>query len=146
MILLTPRQQAAIIAHARAKAPREACGVLAGQGQRVRKVYRLSNVASEPGSRYLADPVEQLRFFRDVEARGWELLAIYHSHPHSPAWPSPTDVELAYYPEALHVIVSLASDRPAVRCFRLVAGSVVEEELVIAGAKPRAAARPEGVG
>ena len=131
MLILPSRQRAVVIAHARRESPREACGVLAGERQRVRRVYRLHNVATEPASRYLADPVEQLQAFHDLEGCGWELLAIYHSHPCSPAWPSPTDLELAYYPEARYVIVSLAAEQPEVRCFRVVQGSIVEEELIV---------------
>jgi proteasome lid subunit RPN8/RPN11 len=57
----------------------------------------------------------------EIERQGWELLGIYHSHPHTQAYPSPTDVALAFYPDALYFIVSLADpDQPAVRAFRIV--------------------------
>ena len=67
-------------------------------------------------------------------ARGWDLLAIYHSHTLTPAYPSATDVRLAFYPEAHYVIVSLQEpDLPRVRAFRIVDGVITERDLVIPG-------------
>jgi proteasome lid subunit RPN8/RPN11 len=128
-MILPPHHRAAIIAHARERAPQEACGVLAGAGGRVRRTYFLGNTSVTPQSNYLADPGRQLKAFQDAERRGLELLAIYHSHPNSAAYPSETDIALAYYPEARHVIVSLAEGRPVVRCFAIVSGRVIEEPI-----------------
>jgi len=133
MLHLTAEQREAIVAHAQAEAPREACGLLAGAGGQVQRLYRLANSEQSPLS-YRPDPREQLRAFEDMEAQGWELLAIYHSHPASPAYPSPRDVGLAYYPDAVYVIVSLLDPaRPVLRGFRVVEGRVSEEEMAIAG-------------
>lgn len=94
-----------MIEHCREQYPREACGLLIGRGSRVDGVRPLINV--DPRSnRFWADPDEQLAAFREIEERGQDLLAIYHSHPRGQAFPSPTDRNLAYYPEALSVIIA----------------------------------------
>jgi [CysO sulfur-carrier protein]-S-L-cysteine hydrolase len=138
MLTVPAHHRAAMLAHARGEAPREACGLLAGAGGTVRRTYRMRNVSPEPETRYLADPEQQLRAFRDMERRGWEMLATYHSHPLTAAYPSPTDVERAYYPAARYVIISLAAPalvagqkapRATVRCFSIVQGQISEEPL-----------------
>jgi [CysO sulfur-carrier protein]-S-L-cysteine hydrolase len=73
-----------------------------------------------------------LNILRDIEDKGWQLIAIYHSHPANEAYPSRTDVSLAYYPDAVYIIVSLAGeDPPPVRAFRIVDGNIREIGLVI---------------
>jgi [CysO sulfur-carrier protein]-S-L-cysteine hydrolase len=128
-MILPPHHRAAIIAHARGQAPQEACGVLAGAGGRVRRTYPLRNTSATPLTNYLADPEQQLKAFVDAERRGLEHLATYHSHPGSEAYPSETDVALAYYPQAWHLIVSLAGGRPKLRCFAIVSGHITEEPI-----------------
>ncbi len=130
-MILPPHHRATIIAHARAQAPWEACGILAGAGGRVRRTFHLRNTSGTPLTNYLADPEQQLRAFQDAELQGLELLAIYHSHPGSPACPSETDIAMAYYPAARHVIVSLAGRHPEVRCFAIDAGRVTEEPITL---------------
>ncbi len=128
---LTEEQAEAIIRHARREYPNEACGLLAGRDGRVEKVYPLTNAEHSPVT-YRLNPEEQFRVFTEMEEKGWELLAIYHSHTHSPAYPSATDLELAFYPEALYLIISLADPaRPALRAFRIVEGAVGEERVEI---------------
>lgn len=133
MLYLPYHHRATIIAHARAEAPKEACGILAGLDGRVRRVYRLRNVAPQPETRYQADPEGQLRAFLDMERRGLAMLAIYHSHPTSPAYPSATDLALAYYPDTYYLIISLAQRLPVIRCFSL-NGGLIKEEAVVIGA------------
>ncbi len=87
--------------HAAELAPQEACGLIAGRSDLVMKVYPLTNAIHSP-FRFRLDPREQLQAFFDIEARGWQLLAIYHSHPNGPATPSPIDIREAYYPQSLH--------------------------------------------
>lgn len=128
-MILPAHHRATILAHARAEAPAEACGVLAGLQGRIRRVYRLRNVAETPLTRFLADPSQQLNAFEDMERRGLHLLGSYHSHPASPAYPSETDVSMAYYPGTRHVIVSLLGRRPTFRCFSIDKGAVTEEML-----------------
>ncbi len=120
-----------MIAHAHADYPNECCGLLAGRGQRVEYVFRGRNVDQSPYT-YRLDPQEQLHFFKDVDARGMDLVAIYHSHTQSPAYPSRTDVAKAVYPDAAYLIVSLEdSQAPVVRAFRVRDGVIAEEELAI---------------
>jgi proteasome lid subunit RPN8/RPN11 len=119
----------AMIAHARAGLPNEVCGLLAGTAGRARRLYRTASAEPSP-VRYVVEPREQLRILREIEGQGWELVGIYHSHTHSPAYPSRTDVELAYYPEAFYLIVSLmVDDAPEVRAFRILDGQVSEATL-----------------
>ncbi len=128
--LTVPRTlRARIIAHARSESPREACGILGGMGQRVDRAYPLRNVADTPDTRYLADPSGQLAAFDDLERQGRRLLAIYHSHPASPAVPSPTDLSLALYPEARHIIISLAGPRAVLRCYVIGGGEYARVRL-----------------
>ncbi|HZS86355.1 MAG TPA: M67 family metallopeptidase [Chloroflexota bacterium] len=122
-----------MIRHARAFVPQECCGLIAGQDGRAIKRYELRNV--DPSVlRYQADPQDQLAAMREMWDRDWELLAIYHSHTHSPAYPSATDVRLAFYPDSYYVIVSLQeADVPRVRAFRIVDGAITEHPLLVDG-------------
>ena len=116
-----------ILEHTRAEAPNEACGLLAGRDQYVTHVLPATNVAEDPLVGYLMDPEDQLRHFHMIEEQALDLLGIYHSHPASGAYPSPTDLSMAYYPEAVYAIVSLMqSDHPVLRAFRIVDGQVSE--------------------
>jgi proteasome lid subunit RPN8/RPN11 len=117
-----------IVAHARAEAPLECCGILAGADDKVLKLYRTTNIEQSP-VRYNVEPHELLRIYRELDEKGWQLLAIYHSHPHSEAYPSATDIKLAQFLDVLHLIVSLREAVPLVRAFWLSSGQVKEEPL-----------------
>lgn len=132
-MVITRGQLDALIAQARAEYPNEACGILAGKDDRVVAVYPMRNAEQSP-VQYAMDPNEQLHVILEIEDRDWEMAAIYHSHTHTPARPSPTDIRLAGYPEALYLILSLATDPPEVRAFRIAAGHVSEETLQVADA------------
>jgi proteasome lid subunit RPN8/RPN11 len=112
------------VAHARDEAPREACGLLAGRGGGISRVIRCKNV---PTTRYVIDPREQLRAFRSIDAAGEELVGIYHSHPVSQPYPSPTDRAEAHYPDVFYVLVSLRTGDPEVRAFRIGGDDFVRE-------------------
>ncbi len=121
-----------IIAHARQDDPNECCGIIAGNDGRATKLYRALNAEASP-YRYNVDPKDLLRIYRDIDGNGWDMLAIYHSHAHTEAYPSPTDVRLAAWPEAYYVIVSLADEaNPVLRAFRIEDGQVKEAELTVA--------------
>lgn len=120
-----------MLAQCRREYPKEACGMLAGSGGVVRQVYPMRNVDESPIS-YAMDPLEQLRVMKRMRAQGEELLAIYHSHTASAAYPSPVDVKLATYPEVSYVLVSLKDQAaPAVRGFRIQDGTITEHEMRI---------------
>lgn len=132
MLTLTWNQWQALIEHAEREAPHEACGVLVGQAGRVVAVQPMRNAEASP-VRYALDPQEQLKLLRRLEEEGQELVAIYHSHVASEAYPSATDVALAFWEESYYVIISLARQPPSVRAFRIVEGKVAEVEIQLAG-------------
>ena len=132
MLQMPRRLYDAMIEHCRRQAPKEACGLLAGQDGTVTRVYPMTNVDHSPIS-YAMDPREQLRAQKAMRAENVALLGIYHSHTASPAYPSPTDVQLAYDPEALYVVVSLAAPQaPAAKAFRIRDGRIREDDLQVA--------------
>ncbi len=105
--------------------------MLAGQASQVVKLYPIEN-RLQSQTAYEMNPQQQLAAFLDMEAREWELLAIYHSHPNGPETPSPTDIAQAYYPDAIQVIVSLRErERPSIRAFTIVDSRVDEIEIVV---------------
>jgi proteasome lid subunit RPN8/RPN11 len=122
--------RAAIIGHAMQEAPRECCGIIAGRDGVPMQLYETRNVAA--GNRfYEIDPAQLIDLeFQELPAQGTEIVAIYHSHPESPAYPSATDVELAFWPDAVFLICSLADrDRPEIRGFRIRDGAIDEVAL-----------------
>lgn len=90
-------------------------------------MIRCANAHPTPTTRYVIDPREQLRAFRAIDAAGEELLGIYHSHPVSQPYPSPTDRAEAHYPDAFYVLVSLRSATPEIRAFRIGEDDFVRE-------------------
>lgn len=127
-----------IIEHCRDGYPHEACGIVSGKRGRAEQVHPMANVASHPKQRYLLDPREQIAVFRDMQDAGREVVAIFHSHPSTPAYPSDTDIDLAFYPDAFYVIVSLAVEPPDVRAFRIDPGkrSVMSTLILIRSPHP----------
>ena len=118
-----------IIAHALAEDPNECCGILAGLRGKVSYLYRMTNVQQSP-YRYSMDPKELYRTYREIDDTGKEVLAIYHSHTHTEAYPSPTDIRLASWPDTFYIIASLEDlSRPVLRAFRILNEKVTEEEV-----------------
>jgi [CysO sulfur-carrier protein]-S-L-cysteine hydrolase len=127
----------AVVAHARAEAPNEACGLIVGDrpaadGGRALRWEPTRNRAASP-FRYEIDSDDLLRLTIEVDDADEAFWAIVHSHVASPARPSPTDIGLAFYPDALYVLVSLhpgeadpASGEPGLRAWRIVDGAVHE--------------------
>ena len=135
MTLALPRAHIdEIVSHAREEAPNECCGIIAGKDGRATRLYRAINAEASP-YRYSVDAKDLLRIHRDVDGRDEDFLVIYHSHTHTEAYPSPTDVRLAAWPDAYYVLVSLAEDPPPVRAFRILEGVVTEEPIEIAKAE-----------
>ena len=119
-----------MIDHARSEAPIECCGMVASRDGEAVRVYRATNAAASP-LRYEIDGAEQYRIQMAIEDSGLDLSAIYHSHTRTEPYPSQTDINLAFYPDAVYVIVGLAGDQPDVRAFQIRDGQVQEAELEI---------------
>jgi proteasome lid subunit RPN8/RPN11 len=129
-----------MVTHARSGLPNEACGVVAGKDGRSLRLYPMRNAEESPVV-YRLDEREQLEVFNDIEDRGWGLVAFFHSHPHTEAFPSPTDRSLAQwrdpvtgretpaYPGTRYLILSLAERDPVLRAFTFPGGEPVEEEV-----------------
>lgn len=122
----------AMVQHALEEDPNECCGILAGAGGIVIQHYRITNTERSP-YRYSMDGRELNQVLRELDDNGWEMQVIYHSHTHSPAYPSDTDVRLAAnWPDPYYLLVSLIDRQsPDVRLFTIWDGTVTEEPVVI---------------
>lgn len=132
-----------MLAHAVRGYPLEACGLLAGDAAGpqsgkggnpsvVRHFYPCSNAAAS-AKVYTVEPRDHLRADRDAEANGWEIIGVMHSHTHTDAYPSPTDVAQAPDPAWHYVIVSLRDEEPSLRSYRIVDGEITEEPVEVPG-------------
>ena len=120
-----------MIAHAKEDVPNECCGIIAGKDGVAKKLYRAINAEASP-YRYSVDPKDLLRIYRDLDSNGWDVMVIYHSHTHTEAYPSKTDILLAAWEDAYYVLVSLQEeDNPVVRAFRIKEGEVTEEDVEV---------------
>ncbi len=132
MLQIDRQTYEALVAHARQEYPNEACALLAGPSDdvgRVEKTFTLPNAEASP-TFYVVEPKAQLRAMTEMDERGWDLVGIFHSHTFTEAYPSRTDVELAAYPDATYLILSLADqDAPVLRGFRIRDGEVREVPL-----------------
>ena len=127
-----------MVEHCELGRPNEACGILGSSGDEVVKVFRMTNAAGSP-VRYSLEPKEQLAVYNALDDAGWELGGVFHSHTHTEAYPSPTDVRLASE-DVPYLIVSLAQDPPSIRAFRIIKenwtdseGRIEEVEVNISG-------------
>jgi [CysO sulfur-carrier protein]-S-L-cysteine hydrolase len=132
---LEPGLIEAIVQHARAEDPNEACGLIIGdrsaaEGGSALRFEAVGNRAASP-YRFEIDADDLLRLTIATDDAGEVFWAIVHSHVRSPAYPSPTDVGLAFYPDALYTIVSLADDEPALGAFRIVDGEIHRVEILV---------------
>lgn len=131
MMLTIPQDiYAAIIAHARRDFPLEACGILGGTAGVVSEYYPMANT-DRSNEHFTMEPKEQFSVIKDLRSKGKEMVAIYHSHPETPARPSEEDIRLALTPDVSYLIVSLADARPEVRSYRIDKGKVHLETLSI---------------
>ena len=127
-----------IVEQALREFPNECCGLIAAEADVPVKVFPMTNADASP-STYRFDGTEQLKVFGELDDRGWDIWSIYHSHTHSAAYPSPTDVKRAHYPDGSptypgtrYIVVSLLDrEAPVARSFLFVDGEVTEEELSI---------------
>jgi proteasome lid subunit RPN8/RPN11 len=137
-VRLTAALRDEMVAHCLDGRPNEACGILAALNGRVVSVFGMSNASKSP-VRYTLDSKEQLAVYRELDERGWDLGAVFHSHTRTAAYPSPTDVREATE-DVPYVIVSLAADPPVARAFRIVKeswtateGAIEEVPVVVEG-------------
>lgn len=126
---LDDRTRQTLVDHARSDFPYEVCGLIAHRDDGSHLVYPIRN-AERSMTYYAMDPRELLIAMRQIEDRG-ERFTIYHSHTHSEAYPSQTDIRLAAYPEATYLIVTLQdSANPAMRAFAILDGEVTEKPVL----------------
>lgn len=121
---------AAIIAHAQRDFPLEACGILGGTDGVVTEQYPMANI-DQSNEHFTLEPKEQFAVIKDLRGKGIEMLAIYHSHPETPARPSEEDIRLALTPNVSHIIISLAGATPEVKSYRIEGGIVTPEPISI---------------
>src|SRR5438132_1234293 len=128
MLRLSDSTHLAVVGHALDELPDEACGLLAGHPDAgdVVVAYRCRNDAAS-ARLYAVNPLDHLRADRDAESRGLEIIGVYHSHTHTDAYPSPTDVAQAPDPSWHYVLVSLKDPEPVVRSYRIANGAITEE-------------------
>jgi len=120
-----------LIAHAREGFPLEVCGILGGAVDSVSAIYRMTNTDAS-NEHFMMDPKEQFTTVKDLRAKGLAMLAVYHSHPETPARPSEEDIRLALTPDVSYIIISLAdSALPVVKSYKISSGNVAIEALEI---------------
>jgi len=120
-----------VVAHARAEAPNECCGVIAAADGRAARVHRATNKFASP-LRFEIDEADLIRIWREIDDADLDVGAIYHSHTRTPPEPSQTDINgAAQWPGALWVIVGLAGEEPEIRTWRIEDGRVAEVELTV---------------
>ncbi len=119
-----------LVEHSWSDFPYEVCGLLGIRPDGSIAHYPIDN-AERSMTYYIMEPRQLLRAMREIEDEGWGL-AIYHSHTHSQAYPSETDIRLAAYPEATYLIVTLQDrDHPDIRGFDIIDGEVTEKRVVV---------------
>ena len=129
MIRIPQAIQDDMIAHAREGFPLEVCGILGGTGESVSAIYRMTNTDAS-NEHFMMDPKEQFAVVKDLRAKGLAMLAIYHSHPETPARPSEEDIKLALTPEVSCVIISLADAAvPVINSYKISSGDVQLETI-----------------
>jgi len=132
VLRLTVPVYQAMVGHCLDGLPDEACGLFGGvpATDKVTVCYPTRNAAASARV-YTVDPHDHLRADRDAEAHGLEIVGVFHSHTHTDAYPSPTDVEQAPDPGWHYVLVSLRDISPVVRSYRIVDGKITEEPVVL---------------
>jgi proteasome lid subunit RPN8/RPN11 len=119
--------------HGRKEAPIEACGYLAGINNEVVNYYPMHNI-DQSNEHFTFDPQEQFDVMKKVRTEQLEILAVYHTHPESPARPSAEDIRLAFDPGIVYVILSLLEDKKNIKAYKIIKGQVTEKKLIILGA------------
>ena len=115
--------------HAFSRTPEEVCGLFAGRGRRISRVFPISSIAAEPTAAYRLEPSEQLRALKQIDAAGLEWLGVYHSHPQSDPIPSVADIQQASDEGLWHLIVSLRRSRPRLKLWHIQASAATPIDL-----------------
>jgi len=120
-----------ILEHGLREFPNECCGLIAAEDGVPMRVFPMRNADASPVT-YRLDGKEQLEVFEELDRKGWDLWAIYHSHTHTDAYPSETDIKLAFYPDSRYLLLSIQDrEAPVIRSFHITDGQVAEEELTL---------------
>ncbi len=122
-----------VIGHARDAAPGECCGLLLGRGEEIVDAFRARNVADDPARRFVIDPADHFAGRRAARSRELEVVGFYHSHPRSPAEPSPRDLAEFTYSGSLYLIVSLHAEPAQINVFHVDARNYRRLPFVTAG-------------
>ena len=136
MLQLTATTYGSIVAHAYDGLPMEACGLLGGRAGAATanaSVFYATGNDAHSAKVYTVPPKEHLHAERDAEDRGLEIIGVVHSHTHTEAYPSPTDIASAPDPSWHYVIVSLRDEAPTMRSYLIVNGNITEEPVVVGG-------------
>jgi proteasome lid subunit RPN8/RPN11 len=143
MLRLPAQVYTQIVAHCLSGLPDEACGLLGGDlaTGAVSRCYPTRNLAAS-AKLYTVDPKQHLQADRDAEAHGTVIMGVFHSHTHTDAFPSPTDVAQAPDPDWHYVLVSLRDTQPMLRSYRIVGGQIDEEPVIIEGGENGSTPRP----
>jgi [CysO sulfur-carrier protein]-S-L-cysteine hydrolase len=132
MLRLSTTVYSEMVGHCLAGLPDEGCGLLGGKPEDglAAQCYPTRNMAAS-AKLYTVDPKAHLQADRDAESKGMEIIGVFHSHTHTDAYPSPTDVAQAPDPSWHYVLVSLRQSHPVVRSYRIVEGQIEEESVVL---------------
>lgn len=124
-----------MVSHCKSIYPNEACGIFAGKNSVIEKLYEMTNIENSTVS-YEMDSKEQFHIMKQMRNDCNDMVAIYHSHPDFPAYPSAKDLNLAFYSDTAYIIVSLADkDRPDIKAFSINEGDVSEIKIEIRNEK-----------
>lgn len=133
-VILSQKDFAAIVDHAKKNLPEEACGLIAGvdEGDKriIKKVYLLENT-DHTNEHFTISPQQQLKCIKDMRKNGWKPLGNWHSHPETPARSSKEDIRLAYDSKMSYLILSLMDEEPVIHSFHVENGISTKEKLII---------------
>lgn len=137
MIHLPAELRTTMLAHAYACHPEESCGLLAGDTQGNLTMAIATTNVLRSSTNYTIEPREQFKAMSYAEQRGWEIVGVFHSHPHTRAYPSPTDLRLAPDPTWIYIVIGLERmDDPAIRAFRMTEGQITEQRIEVGASSP----------
>ncbi len=120
-----------MIEHARKEWPLECCGILGGREGTVQRAFELQNM-EKSSTRYSISPHEQIRVFQEMGQESMEMVAVYHSHPHTLSFPSETDVKMSFSPELTSIIISLKEDdNPVMKAFQIDKEAIYLKEIEV---------------